>query len=57
MLYAFDLLFLDGEAICTEPLYVRRLSLAGVVLARSAILLSENFVGDIAEAGCRRRCR
>ena len=47
--YAFDLLFLDGEALWTEPLYVRRLRLASIVPARSAILLSEDYTGDGAE--------
>ena len=49
VLYAFDLLFLDGEALWTEPLYVRRLRLASIVPARSAILLSEDYTGDGAE--------
>ena len=49
VLYAFDLLFLDGEALWTEPLYVRRLSLASIIPARSGILLSEDFVGDGAD--------
>ena len=49
VLYAFDLLFLDGEALWTEPLYVRRLSLASIIPPRSGILLSEDYTGDGAE--------
>ncbi len=49
VLYAFDLLFLDGEALWTEPLYVRRLSLASIIPTRSGILLSEDYTGDGAE--------
>ena len=40
---------LDGEALWTEPLYVRRLSLASIIPPRSGILLSEDYTGDGAE--------
>ena len=45
MLYAFDLLFLDGEALWKKPLEERRLALGGIISKRSAILLSEEFPG------------
>ena len=46
VLYAFDLLFLDGEVLWTKPLEERRLALGRVVPPRSAILMSEEYVGD-----------
>ena len=49
VLYAFDLLFLDGEPLWTKPLYERRLILASIVSTRSAILLSEDYIGDGAD--------
>ena len=49
VLYAFDLLFLDGEALWTKPLEERRLALGRVVPPRSAILISEEYVGDGAD--------
>ena len=49
MLYAFDLLFLDGEPLWSKPLYEHRLILASIVPARSAVLLSEDFAGDGAD--------
>ena len=46
VLYAFDLLFLDGEALWKRPLEERRLALSGLIPPRSvAILLSEEFSG------------
>ncbi len=49
VLYAFDLLFLDGEVLWTKPLEDRRLALCQVVPPRSAILMSEEYVGDGAD--------
>ena len=49
MLYAFDLLFLDGEILWMKPLEERRLALGRVVPPRSAILMSEEYVGDGAD--------
>ena len=49
VLYAFDLLFLDGEALWKKPLEERRLALGSIIPARSAILLSEDHGGPGAE--------
>ena len=49
VLYAFDLLFLDGEDLRAKPLEERRLSLGGIVPAGGAVVMSEEFAG----AGCR----
>ena len=49
VLYAFDLLFLDGEVLWTKPLEESRLALGRVVPPRSAILMSEEYVGDGAD--------
>ena len=43
--YAFDLLFLGGEALWKRPLDERRLALGRIVPRRSAILLSEDHSG------------
>ena len=45
VLYAFDLLFLDGEPLWKKPLEERRLALGSIIPKRSAILLSEEFSG------------
>ena len=45
VLYAFDLLFLDGEILWIKPLEERRLALGGIIPKRSAILLSEEYAG------------
>ena len=45
VLYAFDLLFLDGEPLWKKPFEKRRLALGGIIPPRSAILLSEAFSG------------
>ena len=55
VLYAFDLLFLDGEDLRKQPLEERRLALAGIIPKRSAILLSEEFTGagaDLFKTAC-----
>lgn len=39
MLYAFDLLFLDGEALWKKPLEDCRLALGGIIPKRSPILI------------------
>ena len=49
VLYAFDLLFLDGEPLWKKPLEERRLALASVIPKRSAILLSEDHSGPGAD--------
>ncbi|MCX8255320.1 DNA polymerase LigD, ligase domain protein [Beijerinckiaceae bacterium RH AL1] len=49
VLYAFDLLFLDGEPLWKKPLEERRLALGGIIPKRSAILLSEDFAGSGAD--------
>ena len=46
VLYAFDVLFLDGEILWTKPLEERRLALASVIPPVSTILLSEQYDGD-----------
>ena len=48
-LYAFDLLYLDGEVLWTKTLEERRLALGRLVPPRSAILTSEEYVGDGAD--------
>lgn len=45
VLYAFDLLFLDGEALWKRPLEERRLALGSIMPKGDAILLSEDFSG------------
>ena len=45
VLYAFDLLFLDGEDLRKKPLEDRRLALGGIIPKRSPILMSEEFSG------------
>ena len=49
VLYAFDLLFLDGEDLRKKPLEDRRLALDGIIPKRSAILMSEEFSGPGAD--------
>ena len=49
VLYAFDLLFLDGEPLWKKPLEERRLALASIIPKRSAILLSEDHGGPGAD--------
>ena len=49
VLYAFDLLFLDGEDLRKKPLEERRLALGGIIPKRSAILMSEEFSGPGAD--------
>ena len=49
VLYAFDLLFLDGEVLWKKPLEERRLALASIIPARSAILISEEYTGTGAD--------
>ena len=49
MLYAFDLLFLDGEPLWKKPLGERRLALGSLIPKRSAILLSEDHSGPGAD--------
>ena len=49
VLYAFDLLFLNGEILWTKPLEERRLALGRMIPSRSAILMSEEYVGDGAD--------
>ena len=54
-LYAFDLLFLDGEVLWKPPLEDRRQALAGIIPARSAILISEEYAGagaDLFRTAC-----
>ena len=43
LLYAFDLLFLDGEDLRKKPLEERRFALGGIIPQRSPILMSEEF--------------
>ena len=55
-LYAFDLLFLDGEDLRAKPLEERRLALGGIIPARSAILMSEEYTGsgaDLFKIACK----
>ena len=55
VLYAFDLLFLDGEDLRKKPLEERRLALGGMIPKRSAILMSEEFGGagaDLFKIAC-----
>ena len=49
VLYAFDLLFLDGEDLRAKPLEERRLALGSIIPKRSAILLSEDYSGSGAD--------
>ena len=49
VLYAFDLLLLDGEDLRKKPLEERRLALGGIIARRSAILMSEEFSGPGAD--------
>lgn len=49
VLYAFDLLFLDGEVLWTRTLEERRASLAGMMPAKFPILFSEEFLGTGAD--------
>lgn len=49
VLYAFDLLFLDGEDLRKKPLEERRLALGGIIPKRSTILMSEEFSGPGAD--------
>lgn len=46
VLYAFDLLFLDGEDLREKNLEKRRLALGSVVTKRSGILFSEEYSGE-----------
>ncbi|MEJ0094233.1 MAG: non-homologous end-joining DNA ligase [Methylocella sp.] len=46
MLYAFDLLFLDGEDLREKPLEERRAALSGIIRNKPPILLSEEYGGD-----------
>ena len=55
VLYAFDLLYLDGEDLRKKPLEERRLALGSVIPKRSAILMSEEFAGagaDLFKIAC-----
>ena len=55
VLYAFDLLFLNGEDLRKKPLEERRLALGSLIPKRSAILMSEEFSGagaDLFKIAC-----
>ena len=55
VLYAFDLLFLNGEDLRQKPLEERRLALGSLIPTRSAILMSEEFSGagaDLFKIAC-----
>ena len=45
VLYAFDLLFLDGEDLRAKPLEERRAALGGILPTGGAVILSEEFAG------------
>ncbi len=45
MLYAFDLLFLDGEDLRAKPLEDRRAGLGGIIPAGGAVVMSEAYAG------------
>ncbi len=45
VLYAFDLIILDGEDLRTKPLEQRRLALATLIPKRSAVLMSDEYAG------------
>ena len=49
VLYAFDLLFLDGEDQRGRPLEARRAALGSILRKGSAVLMSEDIVGSGAE--------
>ena len=55
VLYAFDLLFLNGEDLRAKPLEDRRDALGGIIPAGGAILMSEEFAGagaDLFKIAC-----
>ncbi len=45
VLYAFDLLFLDGEDLRAKPLEDRRAALGGILPAGGVVVMSEAYVG------------
>jgi bifunctional non-homologous end joining protein LigD len=45
VLYAFDLLFLNGEDLRAKPQKDRREALGGIIPTGGAILMSEEYVG------------
>ena len=45
VLYAFDLLFLNGEDLRAKPLAERRHALSGIVPKRSTVLMSDEYAG------------
>lgn len=49
VMYAFDLLFLDGEDLRTKPLEARREALGFLMRPASAVTLSEEYAGTGAE--------
>lgn len=56
MLYAFDLVFLDGEDLRARPLEERRLALGGIVPSGGAVVMSEEFAGagaDLFRIACQ----
>ncbi|WP_158811382.1 RNA ligase family protein, partial [Beijerinckia sp. L45] len=55
VMYAFDLLFLDGEDLRTKPLEERRALLAPLLKKSGTILMSEEFTGagaDLFRVAC-----
>ncbi len=60
VLYAFDLLFLDGEVLWKKTLEERREALAGMMPSKFPILFSESFVGagaDLFKIACENELR